>query len=232
MSLTLTATYITEKNKVDSIAPLRLFEIEYGDVAASKVYYAAWNKDIDYFQPNTATAQTYTAIPIDINDIEYNDVETSPRVILNISAADEDRTIISYLENYDGLRGRPVTIIRTFESLLSDPNACIVEKYYIDSAQADVNNAAFTLVPKTVLEGVSVPLRRYRRNQCQWQFKGLECIGSSNVNATTANSATLASPSFTTCSKTLASCEWYNNASKNTYRYGGFPGIPQRKVFY
>jgi len=208
---TLNASVIIEKSKLEGTTPLRLFQIQYGDLTASKLHFAAYNTDIDYYLPNTATAQTYTRAPINVSNIEYTTIDNSPRV--NISISNIDRVIAAYLLAYDGMRGRAITIVRVFQSLLTNPNACIVEKYYVDSVQLNMNEAQFQLAPKATVQGAQIPKRVYRRSQCQFKFKGTDC-GYSGAALS--------------CSKTLASCEQYSNVS----RYGGFPGIPQRRIVF
>jgi len=224
MAQSLVASYITEKNKIEGQTPLRLFAMEYGDSAASWLYLAAWNKSIDYFQPGTATAQTYTPAPIELGAIERGSVNEAPSLSLRISNV--DRTIVAYLELYNALRGREVKIIRTFDSLLSDENANVTETYYVDGGSTTAQSAELRLVPKTVFTNIRIPNRVFRRNQCQWEFKSLQCAGAATLTAPYVN-ASLASPLLTTCLKTLASCDAYVNAS----RYGGFPGIPRRRVW-
>ena len=60
--------------------------------------------------------------------------------------------------------------------------------------------------------------------QSQWEWQSEECTGTSG----TPTNSSLASSLLTTCSKTLASCDDYNN----TTRYGGFPGVPTKRVFW
>jgi lambda family phage minor tail protein L len=221
MAQTLTATYITEKNKMEGA---RLFAIEYGDAAASWLYFAAWNKNVDYFQPGTATAQTYTPAPIEVSQMERGGIDETPG--LNLSISNVDRTVIAYLELYDALRGRAVKIIRTFDSMLSDSNANVTETYYVDGGSTTAQKAQLRLVPRTVFYQIKTPSRAFRRNQCQWEFKSLYCAGAATLTAPYVN-ASLANASFTTCLKTLASCDAYVNAS----RYGGFPGIPKQRIY-
>ena len=209
MAQDLVASFITEKNRLEGHVPLRLFAIEYADYAASWIYLAAWNQNIDYFQPGTATAQTYTAAPIEISEMERSNVNETPSLSLTVSGV--DRTIVAYLELYDALRGRGVKIVRTFESLLDDSDASVVETYYVDGAAIAAQTAELRLVPRTVFYQIKSPSRSYRRNQCQWEFKTSECGYSGGE---------------TTCLKTLASCDGYDN----TIRYGGFPGIPKQRV--
>jgi lambda family phage minor tail protein L len=224
MTVSLNASLKVEKNKIEGSVPIRLLCIEYGDVAASKLYWAAWNQNVDYFQPNTATAQTYTAAPVKIGALKYNKVSEQPT--MDVTVSNVDRTMIAYLEQNDGLRGRPFTIIRTYTNLLSNASACLTETYYVDGAQSSLKSAKFQLVTKTTLYGIKCPKRLLMRDQCGWKLKGLECAGSSNLSTPTVNSS-LASSGLTTCMKTLASCASVFN---NTSRYGGWPGIPKSRV--
>ena len=187
------------------------------------MYWAAWDDDVDYFQPNTATSQTYTAAPLDVDNITYTTVDSAPT--LELSAANVDRTVTAYLEQNDALRGRPVTIVKVFKTLLGNSSANITETYYVDGANTTLNSAAITLVPRTTIYNITTPRRVYNRNQCPWQFKSLECTGTSGTPA----NATLASPSRTGCMKTLATCA---SDVANASRYGGFPGIPKQRTIF
>ncbi len=225
MTLDLNASFIEEKNKMEGAHPIRLIAIEYGDLAASWLYWALWNDDVDYFQPRTATPQTYTAAPAEVGDLSAGPIDEAPAQTLKVSNV--DRTMIAYLENNDGLRGRQVQVIRTFESLLSNASANVVETYYVDGASAKLGAADLKLVGRTTFYKITIPQRTFRRDQCQWSFKGLDCAGTT-VLSTPAVNATLASALITTCQKTLASCDAYDN----TFRYGGFPGIPKARVIW
>lgn len=220
MPINLNASLLVEKNRFQGSNPVRLIVIEYGDVAASKLYWAAYNEDVEYFMPNSATPQTYTAAPIKMGQLKYSQVSQQPT--MDVTVSNIDRTMVAYLEQNDGLRGRPFTVIRTYLDVLSNASANLAETYYVDGAQSTLKSAKFTLVPKTTLFGIKVPKRTFLRDQCQWLFKGLECTGTSG----TPSNSTLASPSVTSCLKTLASCDVYNNTS----RYGGWPGIPRTRV--
>lgn len=222
MAKDLSASFTTEKFRVEGMAPLKLLEIEYGDSAASKLWWCEWDDDITYFQPNTATTQAYTAVPMKLGDITYTGVDQSPSLSLTVSNV--DRAMVSYMENNDGLRGRKVTVVRTFADMLGNASACMVESYYIDGGSSTKNTVSLQLVPKTTIYNIQLPRRVYRRDQCQWYFKGGECTGTSG----TPTNSSLASALITTCLKTLASCDVYNNTS----RYGGFPGIPRKRVIF
>ena len=222
MARDLSASFLQYKSKTEGITLIRLYEIEYGDTAASKVYFAEWNENVDFFQPNTATAQTYTAMDMKLSDTAYTGVEQSPSLTLEIQNI--DRSMVAYMENNDGLRGRPVRIVRTFGEVLGNASACTVEKYWVDGGGSSLNAVQLTLTPKTSIYNIQLPRRNYRRDQCQWYFKQEECTGTSG----TPTNSSLASSLITTCLKTLGSCEYYNNST----RFGGWPGIPRRRVVF
>jgi len=220
----LNASFTTEKNKLEGMVPIKLFEIQYADSDASKVHWAAWNENIDFFLPGTATPQTYTAAPLEISDMAYTKIDRNPTMSLKISNV--DRSIIAYLEQNDALRGRVVVTVDVFQDLLHDSDAYIKEKYYVDGATTSKNSAQLELVPKSTIYNITIPKRVYRRNQCQWSFKSEQCTGSAEGGTPTVG--TLQSGSgVTKCLKTLASCDSYNNSS----RYGGFPGIPKERIY-
>jgi lambda family phage minor tail protein L len=220
----LNASYTIEKNQLEGMAPIRLFEVEYADSAASKVHWAAWNKNIDFFLPGTATPQTYTAAPVEISDMTYSKIDRNPT--MNIKISNVDRSIIAYLEQNDALRGRAITVLDVFQDLLHDSDAFIQEKYYVDGATTSRNSAQLELVPKSTIYNITIPKRVYRRNQCQWSFKSEQCSGSA-LGGTPTNATLRSDSGINTCLKTLASCDDYGNAE----RYGGFPGIPKERIY-
>ena len=85
------------------------------------------------------------------------------------------------------------------------------EEFSVQSVSYDENWVSFTLTGSVNLFK-RVPLRRYLKNFCPYQYKGPECKSSS---------------SYTSCNKSLADCRARNNVS----RYGGEPGIPQGGLY-
>ena len=196
MSRTLSAAYTIEKNKAAN-RPIRLFAITGGSLGATVLRYAEWSEDVTY------NAQTYTTFPIRVEELSENinaEIE-SMRVILS----SVDRTIIAYLESYDGLRGSSVTIKTVFADLLGDATAYTDDLLYIASCATTENEATFILKSKLDIMGVEIPLRRYYRLTCQWRFKSAQC---GYVGGTAS------------CNHDAASCV----ALGNLVRLGCFPG--------
>jgi len=189
-----------------------LFEVQ---VQASPCLYEYWtdfNASVTYFKPNTDTAQTYFPAPIAIGDLETDDGTKVPAVQINVGAVDQ--LIVSYIESNDALRRNRVRYIMVSADELTNASACFVNTFYIDGAAIDHGEemAFFELTSKGAASDVTVPLRRMRRDQCQYKYK----------NASTCQYVGTES----TCRHTKDAC-----ASKsNVINFGGFPGIGTRKV--
>ena len=189
-----------------------LFEVQ---VQASPVLYEYWtdfNATVSYFKPNTDTAQDYTPAPIAVGGLESDDGSKVPALQVNVGAVDQ--LIVSYIENQNALRRNRVRYVMAAADELTNASACMVNTFYIDGAAIDHSEemATFELTSKGAVADVTVPLRRMRRDQCQYKYK----------NASTCQYAGAES----TCRHTKDAC-----ASKgNVINFGGFPGIGTRKV--
>lgn len=197
------ATFISEKNKQEN-QPVRIYEIYDYDGEDSNLYFAEWDSDI------TFDSQVYTKFPITIEAIGENgkgEIDTVRLTVENVS-----RTIQGYLETYD-LRGKKVSIKTVWANQLADANAYIEDVYYIDSYTADQMNVVFDLTSKLDVLNVQLPLGTYSRTHCRWKFKSDECGYSGGESS---------------CNRTLQRCRELSNQS----RFGGFPSIPQRRIFF
>jgi len=154
---------------------------------------------------------------------------------LTITVANVNRTFQSYLLLNDALRGMKVTIRQVFYDHIdgqagADPNAYIIDEYFIDSAVATESTVTFTLAGKTDVLQIKIPRRKYTRRHCQWGYKLEGCWEEDGSGGWAAPSGFVADPSGSTgdsCNKTLSQCEEHNNKA----RFGGFPGVPSRSVY-
>jgi lambda family phage minor tail protein L len=159
--------------------------------------YAEYGQDVSF------GGQTYYAAPIRSEPITENmaqEVDT-----INVSIANVDRSITYYVELYNGLRGCKVTIRTVFADLLDHADAYTDDIFYIVSSTITASAGSFILKSKMDLMGVTIPLRKFYREICQWKFKSTQC-GYAGAG--------------TTCDRTLTRCK----ALSNSLRYGGFPG--------
>jgi lambda family phage minor tail protein L len=202
---TLNGTSKTEKNK-SANQPIFLYTIYDYDGASNNLTLAEYDTDIVY---PTSGGLTYTRFPIThefVGENSSGEIDTIRIKLSNIS-----RLIQGYLEIYD-LRGKKVKITLVWANQLADADAKVEHIYYIDSYTANENDVELVLSSKFDVLDIQIPLRTYSRNYCLWKFKSTEC-GYSNGE--------------TSCNKTLARCRVIGN----NLRFGGFPSIPNRRVY-
>lgn len=222
MVLSIHASLETEKNELESQGILTLFQVQ---VQASPVTYAYWsgyNASTDYFQPGTATPQTYTPFPIARGEVESDDGTKTPSMTIHVGAVDQQ--ITAYLENQDGLRRNRVKAITVPYRALGNASACIVDTFYIDGGviDHDKEEAVFELTSKGQVEDITVPMRVTRRDQCQWKYNASYCLASFTADVWKSQIADIK------CKLTKTDC-----ASKdNVINFGAFPGISTGNVYF
>ena len=200
-------TNISEKNKQEN-QPIYLYTIYDYDGAGNNLCLA--QSDIDITYP-TSGGVKYTAFPIKFDVIGENsqgEIDTLKITLCNVS-----RLIQSYLETYDW-RGKKVKITLVWANQLADATAKTEDIFYIDNYTADELNVEATLSSKFDVLDLSIPCRKYLRNNCGWRqlgFKGTECGAQTG----------------TTCNGTLQNCQ----ALVNSSRYGGFPSVPTGRIY-
>ena len=158
---------------------------------------------------------TFSPFPIAFEVLEESGTGDLP--YLNVSVSNHNRIISSYLEERGGLLDKSVKVQIVHESNLSSSTATIESDFRIRESSVSEQTVNFRLSHHPFFE-VDLPHRRYYRQRCNFRFKGDRCgwvsggIGSSEV-----------------CDKTL---EGPNGcaAHLNTARFGGFPGIPKRRI--
>jgi lambda family phage minor tail protein L len=199
---TVDSTFTAEKNKKEN-QPIQLFTLFDYDGANSDLNFAAYDDDV------TFDGTVYSKFPISFSSISENNrggIDTVQLSISNVS-----RAIEAYLQTYD-LRGKRVRMRLVWANDLTGANNYLDDFFYIDSYSTDAQTANFILTTKFDLLVIDLPLRRYSRNYCQWEYKGTECAAASAES---------------TCNKTVANCRARNNYS----RFGGFPSInPQKTI--
>ena len=209
----ITSAFRQEKNKLESAALITLYDIEITTGVVASI--ADYDKNIFF------NGTWYYAFPVKRSDIDQNMMSVITSMTLSIANA--NRVYGGYLELYDGLIGKKVTVTLVFENLLGDPNSKIIEEYYVKSSAADQNAITLSLVSKLDIMNYEIPRRTFETNFCQWSYKGLGCweavtggyTGAAGFIGTAAN-----------CDHTLdgaSGCEWHNNE----VRFGGFFSIPQ-----
>lgn len=193
----------TEKNKLKN-RPVHLFTL-YAYDGSTNLYLNDSPADV------TFNGQTYSRFPITFDVIGENNAGQIDQI--NVTLGNVSRLIQGYLEQYD-LRRKKVSIKTVWLDQLGDTDNLIDDIYYIDSYTADQDNVGLVLTSKFDVLDISLPLRHYSRNYCQWKFKGTEC-GYAGADST--------------CKKTKADCKARAGGS-NFARFGGFPSIQPNRV--
>jgi lambda family phage minor tail protein L len=195
------ATFNQEKNAQEN-APVYLYSIFDYNGLGENLYFASYDEDVVF------NGITYRAFPIGHETISENTNGEIDGVRVKISNV--SRLIQYYLETND-FRGKAVSITTVWGNRLSDAESCIVDEYTIESYTATELDVVFFLTSKLDVLDVSLPGRMYSRNYCGWKFKSSECgyVGSE-----------------TSCNKTFQRCK----ELLNQQRFGGFPGVPLRRL--
>lgn len=202
MPLDTNSGFIAEKNKAEN-RPIFLYIVHEYD-GSNDLRFASYDADV------TFDGDLYQKFPITHDAVQDNSQGQIDSVAVSISNV--SRLIQAYLELYDW-GGKKVTIRQVFADTLGDVDAKIDHVFYIDNYSADEKNVTFNLTSKMDVMDIFLPRGVYNRNYCRWRFKGTEC-GYAGAE--------------TTCNKTKQDCRDNKN---NVVRFGGFPSIPQRRLF-
>lgn len=202
-------------------------------VVNAKVYFtlilniADSNYDVMY------DGMTYLRFPVQLSELTISTDGSIDKP--TISVGNVTREIMYYVEQYDGLVNRKVTVKKVFKRFLDKlytPNidgtvteednpeksttSHIREEFLIDSYVADEKVVRFALEPIIDLD-IKLPRRRYLdSNSCSFRYKDPETCKYSGP--------------LPTCYKNLSECK----AHGNTINFGGFAGLDstnQRRVW-
>jgi lambda family phage minor tail protein L len=191
-----------EKNKLMSAgAMITLLEVTISPSTILRL--CANNEDI------TWNGETWVAFPFELNDYKQTSGEEFPQLTIRVSNI--TRAVEGYLEQAGGGVGATVRIMIVMSAYLSETTPVEGEEFTVQSTSYDQNWVTFTLSGAVNLLH-RVPERRFLKNWCPFQYKGLECRATSGLP---------------TCDRSLKNCQERNNA----VRFGGEPGIPMGGLY-
>jgi phage-related protein len=174
----------------------------YYDDAQDPKRFADWDDDV-LFGGNTYEKAVIKASEQSCeSDGQISDV--------TLTVGNADRAIQYYIENYD-LIGKKVKIIQIFSGV-SD---YIATTFRIKSAKAKKDYVSFTLSIGFDVLRLEIPARTVRSRMCWHRFKGTD--GSCGYSG-----------SDTTCDRSFEACK----AKGNVARFGGFPAIPNERIYF
>ena len=153
--------------------------------------------------------ETWVAFPFELEPPRQSAGGELPCFTIKVSNV--TRTVEGYLEQAGGGVGIVVRLMVVMSNHLNLTTPELDEEFSVQSTSYDEEWVTFTLTGAVNLFR-RVPLRRFLKNFCPFQYKGPEC------------KATSALP---TCDKSLSACQERNNAR----RFGGEPAIPQGGLY-
>jgi phage-related protein len=224
------ATFNKEQTSRESISIIDMYVLNISVDDWDPLYFANYNQNILGFQLDESgdlldATTLYIGLPIQRDSIS-NNIEGEVSEV-SISIPNTDRSMESYIQDYDYLRGRDIYVLTGFTKHLPsgtqaiqigsvpDRFAIMKEKLYIDSATSDQSAVSFSCKPKFLIRNKMFPGRTFSF-ECSWTYGGTECA---MTNATTV-------ASYPTCDKTLEDCR----ERKNIRRFGGFISIPRKGI--
>lgn len=158
----------------------------------------------------------YSPFPIGFEQLEESTRGDLPYV--NVVVSNVDRMVSGYLESHGGLLDKKVVMRFVHESNLTTSTATIESNFVIRETSVSQESVSFRLSVSPFFE-VDLPHQLYYRHRCRWQFKGAGTCGWTSGGT----------GSSETCDKTLDGPNGCA-AHLNQARFGGFPGIPRRRI--
>ena len=220
MSRSLSASLKTAKNLLaGSGGWLILFELQITDI--ERLYLINNEEEIRF------AGQTYIPFPVGFEVMEETSSGDLP--VVNLVVGNVSREIQGFMENRTGLLDCTVIMRIVHTSDLADSSAVLTNTFTIRASSISEEGASFRLSQHPFLE-VDFPHQRFHTSRSRFAFKGSEC-GWSSASA---------SEDSATCDKSLNGpngCAYHGTlytAAGNTAihpgRFGGFPGIPRRRI--
>jgi len=152
---------------------------------------------------------TWQAFPFELGEYTEDAGGEVPQLSLKVSNI--NRMIQGYLEQADGGVDSEAILRVVHSDHLDLTTPEIEETFKVNSTTCDAKWVEFILQGDLLLNK-RVPDRKYLKDWCPYQFKGIECGYKGSA---------------TKCDHTLKSCK----ALRNTLRFGGEPAIPGTGIY-
>lgn len=203
MPLDISTNAIIEKNKLTSVnVELLLIEVKYK--SEPSIYVCLNNVQIVW------NGNTY--LPAIFNLTGRNETKESEVPKQNLTFTDIHRVIIPLLEEFNGAIGAVVTISIVDSKYLTNTTPKLQEIMEIIDVTINDKAAVHITLGAENLYNLRIPLHRYLKNSCRFDFKSSLC-GYSGAE--------------TYCNRTYARCKELGNHT----RFGGFPSVGKKGFF-
>lgn len=200
MPLDISSDAITEKNKIAASGVwYLLLKIAYEGETPG--YVCLNNEQVIW---PTSGGNTYLPAIFSLSGISETKEAEIPAVTLSV--IDLNRSLLPFIETYDGGVGATVTIYVVHSDYLSNATPETEEEMEVMDVSVDFGHKITFKLGAENLMNLRCPQHRYLKNHCRFVFKSDSCSYSG---------------AETECNRTLARCKVLNNET----HYGGFPGV-------
>ncbi|MCD6459400.1 hypothetical protein J7L67_01880 [bacterium] len=151
----LNVDYIIEKNKREN-QPIFLYTVFDYDNNGTNLCLTDNDENV-YFD-----GVEYLRFPITHQPISENSQGQIDQVRITVSNV--SREIEFYINEYDGLRDKKVSIKQIFRDTISNPDAVIEDLFYIDYPTSNENSVVFLASSKFDINDVTIPRKIYSRD--------------------------------------------------------------------
>jgi lambda family phage minor tail protein L len=237
----------SELQKINPSSIIELFELELFANIHGTAFTYRFHAGTNALSTNgniVWNANTYTALPIEVEGFEYNAESGSlPRPTVRVANLLGGITAVLLSVNQttagNDLTGAKLTRIRTLVRYLDavnfpggtnpygtpDTSATLPsEVYYLARKVAETRDAVeFEAAATFDLAGIRAPKRQCSANLCPWVYKGAEC-GYSGTDYYDENDETVGGSDQDRCGKRLSSCQ-IRFGETAELPFGAFPGI-------
>lgn len=204
MAKDLTTDVQTEINAEASF-PITLYDVV--AVGEDPLYIAEHDNDVIF------DGKRYLGYPVRHQPVRTGLEEVIDNVRVTISVV--DRTLITLIQQTNGLRDASITITTVFADMLDDPdNKIVTFEGRVASVNINETEATFEVTSLWDLQDIEIPRRIFRRMRCGWIYKDTD-------------TCQYAGP-LPTCDKVLDGTNGCQ-AHANTKHFGAFPAIPERR---
>jgi len=194
-----------------------LFEISVSDI---EIFRLTNNEEAVTFN-----SLVYSPFPIMMETMEESGQGDLPYI--NVTVSNVERVLNNYMEQRNGLLDQKVKMQLVNEANLINDAASITINLVIRETTVTENAITFRLSHHPFFE-IDMPHQRFYRGRCRWAFKSTQC------------GWTALATDSDTCDKTLDGangCQAHGDTTtadggtaSHPARFGGFPGIPRRRI--
>lgn len=185
-----------------------------------------YTADVQFDTTTSGTPLTWKRYAFEVGEWKF--ASDGSLVSIPVTIQNVTREVGLAIETYDGLIGSEVELHYVYSGALTNPAAKISAFGRITSCKVTNEAAAITVAARDIMR-IQTPPARFSKHRCWVQFGGPLC-----GYVIPPSPGETVGTGFSTCSKTLASCDERGDdevarglARKHPEMWGGFAGLPR-----